>query len=171
MGDSVSGSIVSWRKGEDWGLKVRELCWWEYKGWQTLTARPGQQEEDEASRSSNDRKAVFEWAGQETVDDNGGPPFTKILYRELFSSVVINEFAKSSPHSASWSKSRTNLNVDAALPPKCLGLCLIRHRVLVVNSDWIELEQSGITENALMHLGFVNVFHWINQPEYADDNK
>lgn len=65
----------------------------------------------------------------------GGPPFIKILYPELFSSVVMNEFAKSSPHSASWSKSKTNLNVGAALPPKCLGLCLIQHRVLVVIND------------------------------------
>lgn len=65
----------------------------------------------------------------------GGPPFRKILYPELFSLVVINEFARSSPHSASWSKSRTNLNVGAALPLQCLGLCLIPHRVLVVNSD------------------------------------
>lgn len=29
-----------------------------------------------------------------------GPPFIKLLYSELFSSVVMNEFAKSSPHFA-----------------------------------------------------------------------
>lgn len=93
-----------------WSLRFwREAVWGSFEGWgltgsvdcagesindaKPITERPGQQDGDRGGGVSSQREAVSGQTGQET-ERLWRPLFIKILYSELFSSVVMSEFAR-----------------------------------------------------------------------------